>query len=76
MMGNRTVIVGGSIAGVFTAKELRKNEYQGDNLAKNIIEASSSMFSVIPYFWSDQYEDGFEYLGYIKDWSRTEVEGV
>ena len=24
MMGNRTVIVGGSIAGVFTAKELRK----------------------------------------------------
>lgn len=53
-----------------------ENAYnQGKNLAKNIIEASSSMFNVIPYFWSDQYDDGFEYLGYIKDWSRTEVEG-
>ncbi|OFV05723.1 NAD(P)/FAD-dependent oxidoreductase [Staphylococcus sp. HMSC13A10] len=53
-----------------------ENAYnQGKNVAKNIIEGSSSMFNVIPYFWSDQYDDGFEYLGYIKDWSRTEVEG-
>lgn len=40
MMGNRTVIVGGSIAGVFTAKELRKNEYQGEIL---IIESENRL---------------------------------
>lgn len=53
-----------------------ENAYnQGKNLAKNIIEDASSAFNVIPYFWSDQYDDGFEYLDHVKDWSRTEVEG-
>src|SRR5699024_12295067 len=48
---------------------------QGKNLAKNIINKNTSPFKVIPYFWSDQYNDSFEYLGHIKNWNRSEIEG-
>ncbi|OIS30870.1 hypothetical protein RES10_04405 [Staphylococcus cohnii] len=48
---------------------------QGKNLAKNIINNNTSPFKVIPYFWSDQYNDSFEYLGHIKNWNRSEIEG-
>lgn len=40
MMNERTVIIGGSIAGVFTSKELRKKEYQGEIL---IIESEDHL---------------------------------
>ncbi len=39
---------------------------QGLSTAKNIIENKSSKLSFLPYFWSDQYDQTFEYLGYIK----------
>jgi 3-phenylpropionate/trans-cinnamate dioxygenase ferredoxin reductase subunit len=53
-----------------------ENAYnQGKNLAKNLINGHVSPFEVIPYFWSDQYTESFEYLGYVNRWDNIIVDG-
>ncbi|MBI5976025.1 NAD(P)/FAD-dependent oxidoreductase [Staphylococcus canis] len=48
---------------------------QGKSVAKNIIEPKSNAYNVVPYFWSDQYDENFEYVGHAVDWHDTKVEG-
>lgn len=48
---------------------------QGISIAKNIINKRSNEYHVIPYFWTDQYDQSFEYLGHAKDWDKTFVRG-
>lgn len=48
---------------------------QGISIAKNIIEKRSNKYDVIPYFWTDQYDQSFEYLGNAKKWDKTFVRG-
>lgn len=53
-----------------------ENAYnQGRNLAKNLIEGHVAPFEVIPYFWSDQYTESFEYLGHINRWDNVIIDG-
>lgn len=48
---------------------------QGNSIAKNIIEEKSNEYNVDPYFWTDQYDETFEYLGNTKGWDKTFVRG-
>ncbi|MCK9445175.1 MAG: FAD-dependent oxidoreductase [Tissierellaceae bacterium] len=48
---------------------------QGISIAKNILEKRSNKYKTHPYFWTDQYDQTFEYLGYAKTWDRTIVSG-
>lgn len=48
---------------------------QGISIAKNIIDKKSNEYDVIPYFWTDQYDQSFEYLGHAKNWDKTFVRG-
>lgn len=48
---------------------------QGISIAKNIIDKRSNEYDVIPYFWTDQYDQSFEYLGNATDWDETFVRG-
>lgn len=48
---------------------------QGTSIAKNIIDKKSHEYNVIPYFWTDQYDQSFEYLGHAKSWDKTFVRG-
>lgn len=48
---------------------------QGTSIAKNIIDKKSHEYNVIPYFWTDQYDHSFEYLGHATDWDKTLVRG-
>lgn len=48
---------------------------QARSLAKNIIETKSSAYQFHPYFWTDQYDQTFEYLGYAPKWADTELIG-
>ncbi|MGO4936386.1 NAD(P)/FAD-dependent oxidoreductase [Fundicoccus sp. Sow4_H7] len=49
--------------------------HQGRSVAKNIVENKSHAFSLMPYFWTDQYDETFEYLGYTRDWADIVVRG-
>lgn len=48
---------------------------QGTSIAKNIIDKKSHEYNVIPYFWTDQYDQSFEYLGHASEWEKTFVRG-
>lgn len=48
---------------------------QGKSIAQNIMSPRSNAYDVIPYFWSDQYDENFEYLGHAKTWKDVKVEG-
>ncbi|NLN83524.1 MAG: NAD(P)/FAD-dependent oxidoreductase [Firmicutes bacterium] len=48
---------------------------QAISLAKNIIEEKSSPYNVLPYFWTDQYDQTFEYLGNTRTWEKTYLRG-
>lgn len=48
---------------------------QGTSVAKNIINEKSNKYTVKPYFWTDQYDQSFEYLGYAKKWDKIFVRG-
>lgn len=48
---------------------------QGGSIAKNILEKRSNKYDVIPYFWTDQYDQTFEYLGNAVGWDETFVRG-
>ena len=43
---------------------------QGQNVARNIVRAKSHPYRVRPYFWTDQYDQTFERLGYMHSWDR------
>ena len=48
-----------------------ENAYnQGQNVAKNIVEEKSHSYQTRPYFWTDQYDQTFERLGYMDSWDR------
>lgn len=48
---------------------------QGKSIAKNIIDEKSNEYNVIPYFWTDEYDQTFEYLGSAKKWEKTFIRG-
>ena len=47
----------------------------GKNLAANLIQPHSQPYDVLPYFWTDQYDQTFEYLGHTTKWEQTFVRG-
>lgn len=47
----------------------------GINVAENIISNNKDPYDVIPYFWTDQYDQTFEYLGHAKNWDKTFIRG-
>lgn len=53
-----------------------ENAYnQGISAAKNMMNERSSVFSMTPYFWTDQYDQTFEYLGHASQWYRSVIRG-
>lgn len=48
---------------------------QGISIAKNILNQKSNEYNVNPYFWTDQYDEGFEYLGNARSWDKTFIRG-
>jgi 3-phenylpropionate/trans-cinnamate dioxygenase ferredoxin reductase subunit len=48
---------------------------QGISIARNILNKQSSKYTVDPYFWTDQYDETFEYLGNARSWDKTLVSG-
>ena len=48
---------------------------QGVSLAKNILKEKSNQYTVDPYFWTDQYDQTFEYLGNTRTWDRIFIRG-
>ncbi len=40
------------------------------NIAHNIINEKSEVYDAIPYFWTDQYDETFEYLGHALNWDK------
>ncbi len=48
---------------------------QGISIAKNILNERSNEYKVNPYFWTDQYDQTFEYLGHTKTWDKTFIRG-
>lgn len=48
---------------------------QGTSIAKNILKEKSNEYNIIPYFWTDQYDEGFEYLGNARKWDKTFIRG-
>lgn len=48
---------------------------QGKNVAHNLIEAQSEPYTKQPYFWTDQFDQTFEYLGQTADWDHILTRG-
>ena len=48
---------------------------QGVSIARNILNDKSNIYKVNPYFWTDQYDQTFEYLGNTRTWDKTLVRG-
>lgn len=47
----------------------------GRAVAKNLIQAKSHVYDVQPYFWTDEYDQTFEYLGHALSWDRILTRG-
>ena len=47
----------------------------GKNVAANLIQPPSQPYDVLPYFWTDQYDQTFEYLGHTTKWDQTFIRG-
>ncbi len=43
----------------------------GINVAENIISNNKNPYNVIPYFWTDQYDQTLEYVGYARNFSHA-----
>lgn len=48
---------------------------QGVSIAENILSEKSHEYKVPPYFWTDQYDETFEYLGNTKTWDKIMIRG-
>lgn len=40
-----------------------------------MLTSQREVYSVIPYFWSDQYDQAYEYLGHATTWDYTILRG-
>lgn len=49
--------------------------HHGRTIAKNIIQPKSKPYNVRPYFWTDEYDQHFEYLGHALEWDKTIIRG-
>lgn len=47
----------------------------GQAVAKNILKAKSHPYTIRPYFWTDQYDQTFEYLGHALRWDKIITRG-
>ncbi len=47
--------------------------HAGIHIAKNILSDEKVPNDIIPYFWSDQYDQTFEYLGHVTNTAHTYV---
>jgi 3-phenylpropionate/trans-cinnamate dioxygenase ferredoxin reductase subunit len=47
----------------------------GKVVAKNMLRPRSEPYRVIPYFWSDQYNHRFQYLGHASSFATTVLRG-
>ncbi|MHC5269808.1 NAD(P)/FAD-dependent oxidoreductase [Enterococcus sp. LJL98] len=47
----------------------------GRAVAKNLITPKSHPYKVRPYFWTDEYDQTFEYLGHALTWEQILVRG-
>ncbi|MFC7055501.1 oxidoreductase C-terminal domain-containing protein [Enterococcus alcedinis] len=44
-------------------------------MAHNIIQPKSEVYATRPYFWTDEYDQTFEYLGHTLTWNQTVTRG-
>lgn len=49
--------------------------HHGRTVARNMIEEKSEPYTRRPYFWTDEYDETFEYLGHAVKWHKTIVRG-
>lgn len=49
--------------------------HHGRTIAKNLMNEKSHPYQVRPYFWTDEYDQTFEYLGHAVDWHKTIIRG-
>lgn len=49
--------------------------YHAKSVAKNMLVEQPVPYNRVPYFWSDQYGNRFQYLGYAKEWAFTVIRG-
>lgn len=47
----------------------------GRYIARNIINPKSEPYAVRPYFWTDEYDQTFEYLGHAMSWEQAVIRG-
>ncbi len=47
--------------------------YSGINVAKNIMSNNTTPYDVVPYFWTDLYDETFEVLGYASSFEYAFV---
>ena len=79
-----------TIPGIFAVGDCAMWPYQEKNIhvehwdhavnhskivSKNILKSQSAPYERIPYFWSDQYNHRFQYLGHTPEWSSTVFRG-
>ncbi|MFD1707605.1 NAD(P)/FAD-dependent oxidoreductase [Siminovitchia sediminis] len=79
-----------SIPGIFAAGDCTVWPYKGNNIhvehwdhavyhaqaaAKNMIAEKTVPYHRVPYFWSDQYGQRFQYAGHTKEWENTVLRG-
>lgn len=48
----------------------------GKNLALNLIKERSTPYNTLPYFWTDHYDETFEYLGHALKWEKILLRGT
>ncbi|OLS02686.1 NAD(P)/FAD-dependent oxidoreductase [Tissierella creatinophila] len=48
---------------------------QAISIARNILNEKSSEYKEEPYFWTDQYDQTFEYLGNTRSWDNIFIRG-
>lgn len=49
--------------------------FQSKTVAKNIIRKQNQPYKKRPYFWTDQFDQTFEYLGRAKSWDDIIIRG-
>lgn len=47
----------------------------GKMVARNLMNAKSTVYDIRPYFWTDEYDQTFEYLGHATAWDKTILRG-